>query len=101
MARRSHEDWVALIQQQSASGLTITAFCRLHKLSISGFYARKADIAKMSIPTGALFVKATLASPTAMATQAQLPVPEQTIFFSINPGYGLSLAPCLQAICWK
>tara|TARA_R110002124_G_scaffold127506_2_gene287584 strand:+ start:193 stop:441 length:249 start_codon:yes stop_codon:yes gene_type:complete len=64
MARRSHEDWVALIQQQSASGLTITAFCRLHKLSISGFYARKADIAKMSTPKIAPFVKAILTSTT-------------------------------------
>ncbi|WP_415837669.1 IS66 family insertion sequence element accessory protein TnpA, partial [Shewanella livingstonensis] len=33
MATRSHQDWAALIQQQSASGLTISNFCRVHKLS--------------------------------------------------------------------
>lgn len=41
MAKHSHEDWVALIQQQPASGLTIKAFCRQHKLSVSSFYAHK------------------------------------------------------------
>jgi hypothetical protein len=50
MATRSHEDWVTLLQEQPASGLTITAFCRLHKVSISSFYARKADMAKTSSP---------------------------------------------------
>ena len=28
MAKRSHQNWAALIKQQPASGLTITAFCR-------------------------------------------------------------------------
>jgi putative transposase len=37
MPKRSHEDWAALIQQQPASGLTITAFCRQNKLSTSVF----------------------------------------------------------------
>ena len=30
MAKRSHEVWTTLINQQFASGLTITAFCRQH-----------------------------------------------------------------------
>ncbi|AQS36615.1 hypothetical protein Sps_01449 [Shewanella psychrophila] len=46
MAKRSHEDWAALIKQQPASGLTITAFCHQHKCSTSTFYARKANKAK-------------------------------------------------------
>ncbi|MCU7996851.1 hypothetical protein L5L57_18690 [Shewanella glacialipiscicola] len=56
MAKRSHEDWAALIQQQPASGLTITAFCRQHKLCVSSFYARKSHKAKITtgpqIPQG-------------------------------------------------
>ncbi|WP_398427175.1 IS66 family insertion sequence element accessory protein TnpA, partial [Shewanella glacialipiscicola] len=56
MAKRSHEDWAALIQQQPASGLTITAFCRQHKLCVSSFYARKSHKAKITTVTP--FVKA-------------------------------------------
>jgi putative transposase len=89
MATRSHEDWVTLLQEQPASGLTISAFCRLHKVSISGFYTRKADMAKTSTPKVAPFVKATLASPTAitaMTTQAHPSASGQTIRFQHPTG---------------
>ena len=86
MATRSHEDWAALIQQHPASGLTISAFCRLHQVSISTFYARKADMAKTSSPKAAQFVKATLASPTAMTTQAQPSASAQAIHFQHHTG---------------
>jgi putative transposase len=79
MATRSHEDWVTLLQEQPASGLTITAFCRRHKVSISSFYAHKADMTNTSIPKVAPFVKATLASSAAMTTQAQPSALGQTI----------------------
>ena len=69
MAKRSHEDWAALIKQQPASGLTLTAFCRQHKFSISTFYARKANKAK--IKTIMPFAKATVTPPTAVTTQTQ------------------------------
>jgi putative transposase len=87
MATRSHEDWVTLLQEQPASGLTITAFCRLHKLS--SFYARKADMAKTCSPKVAPFVKASLASPTAMTamtTQARASASGQTIHFQHQTG---------------
>ena len=86
MATRSHEDWVTLLQEQPASGLTITAFCRLHKVSISSFYARKADMAKTSSPKVAPFVKATLASPTAMTTQVKPSASGQAIHFQHQTG---------------
>lgn len=70
MAKRSHQDWADLIKQQSASGLTITAFCRQHKFSISTFYARKANKAKTK--TVMPFAKATLAPPTVVTPQTQL-----------------------------
>jgi hypothetical protein len=62
MAKRSREEWAALIKQQPASGLTITAFCRQHKLGISRFYARKSNKAKIKTVTP--FVKATVVTPT-------------------------------------
>jgi hypothetical protein len=85
MAKRSHEDWAALIQQQPASGLTITAFCRQHKLSISSFYARKSHQAKI-ITTVMPFVKATVATPTSMPTQAQPCHPQQSICLQHQTG---------------
>jgi hypothetical protein len=86
MATRSHQDWAALIQQQSASGLTISNFCRVHKLSLSGFYARKADMAKTGTQQIAPFVKATVTSPTAMTTQAQPSASAQAIHFQHQTG---------------
>jgi len=60
MAKRSHEDWTALIEQQPTNGLSITDFCRQNKLSTSSFYTRKAaidDINKVEP-----FVKVTVAA---------------------------------------
>jgi hypothetical protein len=92
MATRSHADWATLLQEQPASGLTISAFCRLHKLSISSFYARKADMTKTNIPKVAPFVKATLVSPAAMTTQAQPCNSQQTI--CLQHQTGLWTFPC-------
>jgi putative transposase len=86
MATRSHEDWVTLLQEQPASGLTITAFCRQHKLSTSVFYAHKASIANTIIPKVAAFVKATVATPTVMTTLAQPSASGLTILFQHQTG---------------
>jgi len=90
MAKRSRKDWAALIKQQPASGLTITAFCRQHKLSNSTFYARKANKAKIKSVTP--FVKATVATPTSVITQAQPGEPQQTI--CLQHQTGLWTFPC-------
>ncbi|SQH78337.1 Penicillin-insensitive murein endopeptidase [Shewanella benthica] len=84
MAKRSHEDWAALIRQQPASGLTITAFCRQHKFSISTFYARKANKAKIKAIMP--FAKATLAPPTAVKPQTQLCDAQQMICLQHQTG---------------
>ena len=55
MTKRSYEEWVDLIKQQPASGLTIKGFCRQHQLTTSTFYARKANLA--NVDTAAPFVK--------------------------------------------
>ena len=59
MTKRSHEEWVDLIKQQPASGLTIKDFCRQHQLSTSTFYARKANLA--NVDTAGPFVKVKVA----------------------------------------
>jgi putative transposase len=84
MAKRSHEDWAALIKQQPASGLTITAFCRQHKFSVSSFYARKANKAK--IKTVMPFAKITVATPTDVTTQTQPSDAQQVICLQHQTG---------------
>ncbi|MBM7072150.1 hypothetical protein JQC92_08925 [Shewanella sp. 202IG2-18] len=46
--RRTPEQWQALIKQQGESELTVTAFCRKHKLAISCFYTHKAKLKQSS-----------------------------------------------------
>ena len=93
MAKRSHEDWATLVKQQPASGLTITAFCRQHKFSVSTFYSHKTNKAK--IKTVMPFAKATLVTPTAVKAQTQASDAQQVIY-SIKQEYGLSQARCQQ-----
>lgn len=96
MAKRSHEEWVDLIIQQPASGLTIMAFCRQHKLPFSSFYARKSNMSKTKTVTP--FVKATVATSTAMTLQAQPCHPQQLSCLQYQTG--LWTFPCsLPASC--
>lgn len=46
MARRSKEDWVKLIEQQTASQYTIADFCKHHELGQSYFYKIKNELKK-------------------------------------------------------
>jgi putative transposase len=100
MAKRSREDWAALIKQQPASGLTITVFCRQHKLSISTFYARKSDKAK--IKSVMPFVKVAVAVPTKVcASQQTICLQHQTGLWtfpsSLPASYLLEIIKGLQA----
>ena len=38
---RSPEQWRQLLEEQQQSGLTISAFCRQHKISTSGFFTQR------------------------------------------------------------
>ncbi|MDB2387162.1 IS66 family insertion sequence element accessory protein TnpB [Shewanella sp.] len=106
MAKRSHDDWTNLIQQQPSSGLTITDFCRKHKLSTSTFYARKAIMTNTPPKNGASFVKAVAPATTPVITQAVTPQPticlqHQTGLWtfpsSLPPSYLLEFIKGLQA----
>ena len=84
MAKRSHEDWMDLINQQPASGLSIANFCRQHKLSTSSFYTRKAAIDEVNTQTVEPFVKATVAASTEAISQTY--ASEQTISLQHQTG---------------
>ncbi|MCL1127732.1 IS66 family insertion sequence element accessory protein TnpA [Shewanella surugensis] len=76
MTKRSHEEWIELIAQQSESGLTIGDFCRQHKVSTSTFYARKANKPKQQ--AGSPFVQASLAASSETAPQHSICLQHQT-----------------------
>ncbi|MCL1049479.1 IS66 family insertion sequence element accessory protein TnpB [Shewanella abyssi] len=106
MAKRSHADWTNLIQQQPGSGLTITDYCRQHKLSTSTFYARKTNITTTPQKKGTPFVKAVVPATTPVITQAV--TSQQTICLqhqtglwtfpsSLPPSYLLEFIKGLQA----
>jgi len=42
--RRSHDEWLSLIQKQQDSGLNAAQFCRQHKLEHKYFCKRKRDL---------------------------------------------------------
>jgi len=48
MAKRTKEDWKALIQQQADSQLSVAEFCKRHNLRPTYFYKRKSDLKKLS-----------------------------------------------------
>jgi putative transposase len=102
MAKRSHDDWTNLIQQQPGSGLTITGFCRQHKLSTSSFYARKASMTNTPQKKGASFVKAVAPAITqAVTSQPTICLQHQTGLWtfpsSLPPSYLLEFIKGLQA----
>ena len=47
---RSPDQWRQVLIEQAQSGLTISAFCRQHKISTSGFYTQRK---KQSVVTAA------------------------------------------------
>ncbi|MCL1078891.1 IS66 family insertion sequence hypothetical protein [Parashewanella spongiae] len=67
--RRTPEQWQVLIRQQSESGLTVTAFCRKHKLAISCFYTHKKKSKQQSS-----FTQAVVTTASAPPIPAQQPV---------------------------
>ncbi|MEZ9820622.1 IS66 family insertion sequence element accessory protein TnpB [Shewanella sp. 10N.286.45.A1] len=109
MAKRSHDDWTNLIQQQPSSGLTITDFCRQHKLnklSTSTFYARKVIMTNTPPKNGASFIKVVAPATTPVITQAvtsqsTICLQHQTGLWtfpsSLPPSYPLEFIKDLQA----
>lgn len=44
MLRRSKQDWLAVIKEQEASGLSVAEYARRHNISIGNLYARRSDL---------------------------------------------------------
>ncbi len=59
MKNRTQQEWQALFKQQTVSHLSITEFCKKHRIAQSSFYKhKKALTAKTNPHTPTTFIKA-------------------------------------------
>ncbi len=65
----TQKKWLAIIQQQAKSPLTIKQFCLQQKISQSTFYQRKSELASL-VKDEPTFIKASLTKTVEVATQA-------------------------------
>ena len=56
---RSQDQWRQVLVEQAQSGLTISAFCRQHNISTSGFYTQRQKQSVVTVSTSA-FVSTTV-----------------------------------------
>ena len=52
MSRKTFDDWKNLVDEQIASGSSVSQFCHQHQLNPKYFYSRKAMICKARDNTG-------------------------------------------------
>jgi transposase-like protein len=89
MSQHNQEQyWQGILQQQAESGLTKSAFCRQHKITVSAFYAWAK---KLSVK-----------SPSKQVKQKVIPLmlpeakPEQLLTLTLPNGYQLSFSASLE-----
>jgi len=67
MTRRTHAQWQTLFAEQSASGMTVTAFCRERGINPTYFGLRRKQLASKDATTAtasdSAFIPVTLSSP--------------------------------------
>lgn len=64
--RRSKNEWLAIIEEQQQSGLSIVRFCQQYSLSTTTFYSARARILGKA-PCQSTFLKATVTKETERA----------------------------------
>lgn len=69
---RTAEQWQAIIKDQQQSGMTISAYCRHHKISASGFFTqRKKQVPSVETLPTFISAKVTQETQTAFVRQEQ------------------------------
>jgi hypothetical protein len=96
MARRSFQEWHTIIEQQEASGLSITEFCAQQQINQKYFYAKRDTLRKkkQGKPT-ASFVKVSKAPTVNTAILLQVNDARLTLPLNCEP---LWLAQLLKAL---
>lgn len=71
---RSPDQWRQILEDQQQSGLTISEFCRQHKISISGFFTQRKKHGLVNATTSA-FVSTKVAKHTAREVHREVKQP--------------------------
>ena len=79
---RSPDQWRQTLEDQQQSGLTISEFCRQHKISTSGFYSQRKKHGAVNDTTSA-FVSTTVTKHTATEVQQDV---KQPIVLELSSG---------------
>ena len=77
---RSPNHWQQILAEQQKSGLTISAFCRQHNISTSGFYTQRKKQIVVTAATSA-FVSTTVSEKTSTKVHRDV---KQTIVLELS-----------------
>lgn len=77
---RSPDQWRQILEDQQQSGLTISAFCRQHNISTSGFYTQRKKQSVVTASTSA-FVSTTVTEETSTKVHRDV---KQTIVLELS-----------------
>ena len=98
MARRSSQEWQAIIEQQQVSGLSVVEFCQQQQLNSKYFHARQRSLLKrQQRNAGSPFVK--VSNPTSSSGVISLQVGDNrlTLPSTIEPQWLANLLKALSA----
>jgi len=71
MARKTFDDWKALVEKQIASGLSVPQFCNQHNLNPKYFYTRKSKVINATEHAGFIQAQVVRESNTLLASKAE------------------------------
>jgi len=70
MARKTFDDWKALVERQIASGLSVPQFCNQHNLNPKYFYSQKSKVINATEHAGFIQAHVPRESSTLLASKA-------------------------------
>ncbi|WP_318581203.1 IS66 family insertion sequence element accessory protein TnpA [Providencia stuartii] len=77
LKQRTNQEWQTLIAQSESSSMSKLAFCKLHGLNPSTFYAKRQQLKTTLPPQG--FVKAEVVEKTASLQVTHIPAASMTL----------------------
>jgi len=75
MKNKTQQEWQTQLKQQAASRLSISAFCKKHRISQSSFYKHKKALTAKTYPHTPTFIQAKL--PPVHSTSSSIKIQHQ------------------------
>lgn len=96
MARRSSQEWQAIIEQHEASGLSVVDFCNKQQLDYKYFHARKRTLLKrQQSKLASPFIKVSRALPGHTGMPLQLGDAKLSLLVNTEPDWSAQLLKAL------